>query len=78
MTPLQQEIEKILKESKEVDYGGDGEPYSWFNETEASIQLQKLFLDQQLIMIEDLMNGGALMSSLKAKREQLKSELKQL
>ncbi len=70
---MKDEIEKVLYDASTGYEGGVD-----FDEEKAVAGLQKLFLSKQLIMVEDLMNGGALMSSLKAKREQLQSELKGL
>jgi len=67
---MKEEIEKILKESVEADEHG------WFNPTEATTQLQKLFLSKQVELLDAVvrMDGNA----VAAKLYELHYELKQL
>lgn len=82
---MKEEIEKILKDCRETDYalGSDGDEigFTSFNETDASAQLQKLFLSKQIELLEGIITGNgwvATCNKLKDTITKLQSELKQL
>lgn len=69
---MKEEIEKILDSTREIDEYDQ----HFFNRTEATIQLQKLFLSKQIELLGELQSTSSL--SLFNKKLTLEAELKKL
>lgn len=77
---IQEEIAKILLDNEEFEYDGSHEGGGrYFNRTQATKELQKLFLQKQIELLNDVFyTAPNIAVSLLAKRRELETELKQL
>lgn len=75
---MKEEIERILNDESTHDIVAGFEFAYKHDFGQIATNLQKLFLTKQIELLEEVMIPGAVISGVKAKREQLQSELKQL